>query len=327
MVPVVGMQLAEVMWGWGGRARGLRRRCGKVAGWGTGPALGTGLASGRGLPTVALFPAGAENFASVGAARERETSTPGYRPGLRRRGGQRGGTSSPASPRAAVGQGPAGAAPGWAMPARRAWHPVPGFGSRDGARIGQFACLRTPRGAPHALSAPMAGARHPQSVETGLAPPDFPTTSPLFTHVHCTPLQRCTQTLLAHTPSHLRSARHHPLPVPRPHPAWQDSHLLYPELLELPRGLASPLQHPHIPVLRRAPQLGAEHSWGCWDTRTRVSMCKHPPSGTYTCMPYPTGGKCCMIQPCPTARPRLIKQGCSGQGISESLPAGRMQPG
>lgn len=53
--------------------------------------MGTETALGRGLHTVTLFPAGAENFASIGAARERETSTPGYRPGLRRRGGQQGG--------------------------------------------------------------------------------------------------------------------------------------------------------------------------------------------------------------------------------------------
>lgn len=57
-----------------------------------GPALG--LALGRGLPTVALFPAGAENFASIGAAREREISTPGYQPGLRRREGSRKGPCS-----------------------------------------------------------------------------------------------------------------------------------------------------------------------------------------------------------------------------------------
>lgn len=55
-------------------------------------------ALGRALPTVALFPAGAENFASIGAARERETSTPGYRPGLRRPGGQQGGLVPSTSP-------------------------------------------------------------------------------------------------------------------------------------------------------------------------------------------------------------------------------------
>lgn len=60
--------------------------------------MGTEMALGRGIPTVALFPAGAENFASIGAARERETSTPGYRPGLRRRGGQQGGPLSPVLP-------------------------------------------------------------------------------------------------------------------------------------------------------------------------------------------------------------------------------------
>lgn len=60
--------------------------------------MGTVMALGRRLPTVTLFPAGAENFASIGAARERETSTPGYRPGLRRRGGQPGGPLSPALP-------------------------------------------------------------------------------------------------------------------------------------------------------------------------------------------------------------------------------------
>lgn len=71
----------------------------------------------------------------------------------------------------------------------------------------------------------------------------------------------------------------------------------------------------------------AGSSWGCWGTRTHESMCKDPLSGMYKCIPYSTGGKCCMIWPCPTARPRLIKQGCSGQGVSESLPADRMQPG
>lgn len=60
--------------------------------------MGTETALGRGLHTVTLFPAGAENFASIGAARERETSTPGYRPGLRRRGGQQGGPVPSTSP-------------------------------------------------------------------------------------------------------------------------------------------------------------------------------------------------------------------------------------
>lgn len=60
--------------------------------------MGTEMALGRGIPTVALFPAGAENFASIGAARERETSTPGYRPGLRGRGGQQGSLVPSTSP-------------------------------------------------------------------------------------------------------------------------------------------------------------------------------------------------------------------------------------
>lgn len=71
----------------------------------------------------------------------------------------------------------------------------------------------------------------------------------------------------------------------------------------------------------------AGSSWGCWGTQTHESMRKHPLSGMYKCIPYSTGGKCCTIWPCPTARPRLIKQGCSGQGMSESLPTDRMQPG
>lgn len=63
---------------------------------------------------------------------------------------------------------------------------------------------------------------------------------------------------------------------------------------ELPHGVPSPLQHLHIPELRRAPQPGAGHppptptsapagqSWGCWDTRTRCvhvqapSLCASP---------------------------------------------------
>lgn len=83
-VLVVVMRLAEAAWGQGGRAAGCWQQWGRMAGWGTGPTPKMELASDRGLPTVALFPAGAENFASIGAARERETSTPGYRPGLRR---------------------------------------------------------------------------------------------------------------------------------------------------------------------------------------------------------------------------------------------------
>lgn len=90
-VPAVGTQLAEAAWGQESRAWGQWKGWGRVAGWGTAPTMGTEMASGRGLPTVALFPAGAENFASIGAARERETSTPGYRPSLQRRGGQQGG--------------------------------------------------------------------------------------------------------------------------------------------------------------------------------------------------------------------------------------------
>lgn len=58
-----------------------------------------------------------------------------------------------------------------------------------------------------------------------------------------------------------------------------------------------------------------------------MSLCRHSPSGTYLCIPYPTSGKCYVIGPCSTGQPWLIKQGCSGHGISESLPMGRMWPG
>lgn len=51
----------------------------------------------------------------------------------------------------------------------------------------------------------------------------------------------------------------------------------------------------------------AGHSWGCWGMQTHVSMRRHPPSSTYMCIPYPTGGNCCS-----TTQPWLIKQGCSG---------------
>lgn len=121
---------------------------------------------------------------------------------------------------------------------------------------------------------PMARARRPRGMETGLAPPDFPTMSPLCTHVHCTPLGHCT--LLAHRPSHW----HHPLPTPQPRSTQQDSHLLSPELLEMPHGLASSPQHRHIPVLYRAPQPGAGnprpcHSWAILGALGHVDMCVH----------------------------------------------------
>lgn len=104
-------------------------------GGGPGPVLGAGLAGGGRLPTVALFPAGAENFASIGAARERETSTPGYRPGLRRRVGRWGGPCPqhvPALPRGTdlPGQQPGG------RTARGAWHRVLASGARAGAGAG-----------------------------------------------------------------------------------------------------------------------------------------------------------------------------------------------
>lgn len=104
-------------------------------GGGPGPVLGAGLAGGGRLPTVALFPAGAENFASIGAARERETSTPGYRPGLQRRVGRWGGPCPqhvPALPRGTdlPGQQPGG------RTARGAWHHVLASGARAGAGAG-----------------------------------------------------------------------------------------------------------------------------------------------------------------------------------------------
>lgn len=81
--------------------------------------------------------------------------------------------------------------------------------------------------------------------------PAFPHHVSTLHHIHCTSLQCCTQTLSLHTLSHLCSAQHHPLPVPQPHPAQQDSHPLSLELL------ASPLQYSHMPLLCSASQPGA----------------------------------------------------------------------
>ena len=296
-VATAGTRLAEAAWGQGRRAGGRSRQWG-WAGWGTGPALGTGLESGRGLPTVALFPAGAENFASIGAARERETSTPGYRPGQRRRGGQRGGTWSPAPPRAAVRQRPAGAAPGWATPARRDWNPVPGFGSRVGARTGRLPILGSRKKHLMPCPAPWQGpGTHGAQKQVWLSQTSPP-------HLHSVPMFPVCHLGAACRPSSYAdhptcSAQHHPLPVPRPPP--------------VPRAAgAAPWAVLAHPVLRRAPQLGAgsparapaRRSWGCWGTWMCVSMCKHPPSGTHTSIPCPTGGKRCATRPCPTARPR-----------------------
>lgn len=81
--------------------------------------------------------------------------------------------------------------------------------------------------------------------------PAFPHHVSTLHHIHCTSLQCCTQTLSLNTLSHLCSAQHHPLPVPQPHPAQQDSHPLSLELL------ASPLQYSHMPLLCSASQPGA----------------------------------------------------------------------
>lgn len=144
----------------------------------------------------------------------------------------------------------------------------PGVGPGLGICPSQDPTRSTPRPA-----CPMARARCPRGMETGLAPPDFPTMSPLCTHVRCTPLRHCTQTLLAHRPSH----RHHPLPMPQPRSTQQDSHLLSPELLEMPDGLASSLQHRHIPVLCRAPQPGAGNPRPCrsWAILGALGACGH----------------------------------------------------
>lgn len=191
-----------------------------------GTAWRTGLAVGRGSPTVALFPAGAENFASIGAARERETSTPGYRPSLQRRGGQQGGTLSPASPRIAMGKGPARSAPGWAMLAQGAWHTVPDFGSRHGART---ECL--PVSGPHK--------EHPMHCPASWQRPDtrmvwkqvqHPQTSPPYLQSASLFTACCYS--VAHRPSShthgptCAAQQRPPLPMPCPHPAQQDGHFV-----------------------------------------------------------------------------------------------------
>lgn len=134
----VGMHLMEAACGWGGRAGGQWQQWGRVAAMGHRACSGdrAGIGQESSYRSFVSCRSGKLRF-HRGSKRERDINT-GYRPGLQRCRGQRGETLSPASPHAPMGQGPVGAVPGWATPARSAWHLVLGFGSRHGARTGHL---------------------------------------------------------------------------------------------------------------------------------------------------------------------------------------------
>lgn len=94
-------------------------------------------------------------------------------------------------------------------------------------------------------------------------------------HIHCTPLQWCTQTLSLHTSSHLCTA---PFPPRATATSWPGGQ---PALsLEL---LASPLQYPHIPLcsaVHLSLRLDLPSLCPSW-AHGHMSMCTQAPPGMY----------------------------------------------
>lgn len=134
------------------------------------------------------------------------------------------------------------------------WPRGPGLGL--GLGLGVFP-TQDPRWAPHALPFAMAGGRHPRGMETGLAPPAFPTTPAVCPRPpHTSPALNGALPPL-HAASPLRSTRHHPSPpLPTVTSCPHCSQLLPLLLLLLPPGWLCAAA-PAPPVLCRAPQPGA----------------------------------------------------------------------